>query len=68
MSTAQPSYRQLLDAGTTALIDADPAAWTTVYGYYDPDSAAYDEDPGVEGPSQLDPREEGLPIRELVTA
>jgi hypothetical protein len=68
MSTAQPSYRQPFDDGTRALIDADPAAWTPVSGYYDPDSAAYDEDPGIEGPSQLDPREEGLPIRELVTA
>jgi hypothetical protein len=68
MSTAQPSYGQRPDDGPTALIEAHRAAWTAVTGYYDPDSAGYDEDPAFEGLGQLDPREEGLPIRELVTA
>jgi hypothetical protein len=69
MSTAQPSDRQLPGDGTRALIDPGPVAERAVSGYYDPDSAAYDDDiADVEGHGWAD-RIEDLPAqRELVIA
>jgi hypothetical protein len=39
-----------------------------IFGYYDPDSAAYDETAAVSTTILDDATDEGLPVRELVTA
>jgi len=68
MTFVQPSARQP-DEGTRALTDEDRGAVADRSGYYDPDSAAYDYDLGdVEGHAWLGSTDEGLPVRELVTA
>ena len=68
MSTAQSSVRVPSTDQKLALIDDDLAAVAIASGYYDPDSAAYDEEVAIPVMAAgIPPDDEGLPIRELVT-
>jgi hypothetical protein len=67
MSTVQSSVRDL-PANRPTPMDDDPAAIVRKTGYYDPDSAAFDEDPSVPVMSAIDSTDEGLPKSELVPA
>jgi hypothetical protein len=66
MSATRSSNRQTpeTDAGPR---DQAPASIAHRLGYYDPDSAAFDDDVDVEDLEPVDTRDEGLPVRELVT-
>jgi hypothetical protein len=48
-------------------MDQAPASIAHRLGYYDPDSAAFDDDFDVEDLEPVETRDEGLPVRELVT-
>jgi hypothetical protein len=66
MPFVQPSARQA-DDGSHPLTD-DHRAIADQSGYYNPDSAAYDEDLGdVEGHAGVDSTDDVITERELVT-
>ena len=48
-------------------MNQSPASIAHQLGYYDPDSAAFDDDVDVEDLEPVETRDEGLPVRELVT-
>jgi hypothetical protein len=67
MTTAQSVHETPGDRKPT-LMDDDPAAIANGSAYYDPDSAAYDEPAAVAVMVGVESTDEGLPVRELVTA
>jgi len=67
MLMPQSSVQRTPDDRKLRHMDDDPVVIATVSGYYDPDSAAYDEDAGVPVMSAAaESDDEGLPVRELV--
>jgi hypothetical protein len=62
MTTAQSSVRRMPDDREFRLMDDDPAAVAYEFsGYYDPDSAAYDETLAFPTTSSSEMTDEGLP-------
>jgi hypothetical protein len=68
MPSAQPSVQQKPGDREPGQMDGFSAAIAQQTGYYDPDSAAYDENAGVPVMGWLESSDEGLPVRELVPA
>ena len=68
MRTPQSPVRETSGNRKLAPMDDDPAVIAKQLGYYDPDSAAYDEADAVPVTAWVDSTDEGLPVRELVTA
>jgi hypothetical protein len=68
MPSAQPSVQQKPGDQEPGQMDDFSAAIAQQTGYYDPDSAAYHEDAAVPVMGWLESNDEGIPVRELVTA
>jgi hypothetical protein len=67
MRTTQLVHETPGDRKPTSMHD-DAAAIANGSAYYDPDSAAYDEPVAALAMTRVESTEEGLPVRELVTA